>query len=1056
MFKRNQLFYSIALLFILSGIAGLIYQVTWFKQLSYFLGNSTYAQSILLGTFMGGLAIGSWYWGKKADSARNALRTFGVLEILIAIYCFFYQPIFNGLNSLFTIFVSGYELDSDSTTVFLARLFVSCIAILPPTILMGGTLPILVRYFSNKLQDVGRNISILYFLNSLGAVIGTVLAGFYLLEWFGLQWTTFTGAFMDLSVGGVSLWFAGKINLTTELETAENDKKLIKVDNYQSKVVVAIAAISGFCAMGYEVIWLRLLIPVLSSSTYSFTIILASFITGITIGSFVIYKYGPKIKNPFLYLGLFQLFIVLAIQFSLPFYERLPFLIWNSVGDPDTNTVSYGSYLFTQLFYVFLLLIVPTIFMGMSLPLATRLAVKKVNDTGAIVGKVFAFNTLGTVAGSLFVGLVLIPALGIMSSLNALLVLNITLVILVFRHKESSSRINKIVAVSLIFLSTLIHISTMKNSSWMYTIMLSEAPRKINRIAPPKNFNEFLKKSKNHEKIHFYKEGPNGTFVVAENNGEIYLFTNGKGDANSKGDLRTQVSLGLTPVILHESPDSIFVIGFGAGTTIGNAMSHPRVKYGEVAEISKEVVTASKYFEEINAKPLSRENLNVITDDGVSALRLSPHKFDVIISQPSNPWSAGVGNLFTTEFFQSCKEKLRPGGMVAQWFNLYEMDEKSLKLILRTVLSEFEHINLWHIGSADILMICSNDPIPNNIERIKKSYNMSSEELKKIDIYSFGAFLSQEFIGSENNLITYAGEGPLNTEDHPLLEHWAPRAYFNNSRPESFYPLDERSSIEENEHLLLSQFLKSNEINQNEILQAALFQATGGSKELAFYLADLNPIVYDYWSKKAEKLGDKNLAREYKDKYLKAMSKQGSIGETITNNDNLSNENVDLSSPEKIIEALKSNPNDASLYYKLGGHYMNSKNPEAAAKAFETAIRLDVNLVDAYINLGIVYGQQNQLNKAIDILNKAAKITSGKNAKVLFNRGYAKALNNDISGSIKDFSQSIQIEPSNPQAYLLRGRSYLSIGDKKCCQDFLKAKELGSTEAQQWLNKFCK
>lgn len=1005
---------------------------------------------------MAGLAIGSWYWGKRSDILKNPLRTFGFLEIAIAVYCFLYEPIFSLLDSIFSGFVSGAALSSDSLTVFIARLIVACLAILPPTILMGGTLPILVRHFSKKIGEVGKNVSILYFLNSLGAVVGTILAGFYFLETFGLRGSTFTGAFMDLIVGGFAIWFSGKIQLDESKETVSTEVKTSPLDNYQYKVVLLIAGISGFCAMGYEVIWLRLLIPILSSSTYSFTIILASFITGITIGSFLVYKYIHKIKRPFLFLGICQLLIIAGIQFSMPFYERLPYMIWNAVGDPDIAHSSYSYYIFIQSFYVFLILLIPTVFMGMSLPIATKLAVKNVSETGKTVGKVFAINTIGTVLGSLAVGLILIPLTGITGSLVILIFLNLLLFLLVIRHKSTSTVKLKMITGAILVVSSFIFFNTLSNNSWVYSIMLSEAPRKINRLKPPRSFNEFLLKSKKHEKIDYYKEGPNGTFVVAENKGETYLFTNGKGDANSSGDLRTQISLGLTPVILHNSPDSVFVIGFGAGTTIGHVMSHPRVKYGEVAEISKEVLEASSYFKSINEDPLSRKNLKVIADDGVSALRLSPHKYDVIISQPSNPWSAGVGNLFTTDFFKSCKEKLRPGGFVAQWFNLYEMDDKSLSLILRTVLSEFKEVDLWHIGESDILLICSNEPINTNINSIREHYNLSADKLQKINIHSFSAFLSQQFLTDESALKNYASEGPLNTENLPLLEHWAPKAYYYNSRPESFYPLDERKDIVKNDHLLIAKYLKEENPSGQDIMQAALFQSSGGSKELALYLADLNPQVYLIWAEKARQVGDMDKVAEYESLAKLAVVKNDpNKSELEKKATELADKGNYVQAMQYIDKAINEQPESASLHYQKGTFLLSQNKLDDAVSEFKEAIKLKEDFIDAYVNLAIVYGQKQKYNDVISLLDKAENYST-KNAKVYFNRGYAKALLNNMQGAIIDLTKAIELEPNYAQAYIVRGRAYLALGDKQCCIDFHTAKTKGSKEADQWINQFCK
>ena len=306
-------------------------------------------------------------------------------------------------------------------------------------------------------------------------------------------------------------------------------------------------------------------------------------------------------------------------------------------------------------------------------------------------------------------------------------------------------------------------------------------------------------------------------------------------------------------MILHPKPDSVFVIGFGAGHTIGGVMKHPEIDFAQVAEISPEVIEASRFFEHVNEKPLNDKKLKVIEDDGLAALRLSPYKYDVIISQPSNMWSAGVGNLFTKEFFADCRSKLKPGGYVAQWFALYEMDERSLQLIIRTAYSEFEHLSLWHLGTNDILMLCSETPFDFSLEKITRNYEQVKPFISadNIAIYSLPIFLSQQINLNDAALQLYAKEGPINSEDFPLLELWTPKAYFLNESPTEFesimdwsFPMEKGS--------LLSQYYQSTEgkITTQDKTQISLFKALKKKPENATFRktfeklnGNRNPII---------------------------------------------------------------------------------------------------------------------------------------------------------------------------------------------------------------------
>lgn len=835
--QNSKISFKVAsILFVLSGIAALIYQVTWFKYLSYFLGNGTYAQAIVLATFMGGLALGAWIFGKKSDRSKNPFKLFAWLEITIAIYCFFYEPIFNLIKEVFIHVVSANEWASDSTKTLLLSFLASASALIIPTTLMGGTLPVLVKCLSQKVKDIGKNVALLYFINSLGAVIGSMIAGFYLIVTFGLQIATYFGAALDLIVGLVFLIFTTvpsplketKINTSVQSES----KPIFSIDRKKKNTVLLVAGLSGLAAMMYEVVWLRLLIPVLSSTTYSFTIILTVFITGITIGSLLIYYLFRFLKKPMLFLGICQFMIVVSVMISITFYDKIPYYIWQDVGPAESTDQAYLGYLATQCYYVFLLLIVPTIFMGMSLPLAAKLLASNIKKSGEEVGAVFGINTIGTVVGSLVAGLVLIPLIGLRHTLECAIGINVLCTFFIFQQVKEIKLFGKLTTVGIIVLLCTFYFSQIKEEQWARGIMTSQIARQINQKKAPKSYAEFIEGTKkDNSKIVYYNEGVAGTIVVCQTDKSTALYTNGKSDANSVGDLRTQSALGHVPLILHPQPDSVFVIGFGAGHTIGSVMVHEKVKFAEVAEISPEVIEASNFFTHVNQQPLENPNLHLIKNDGVAALRVAPHQYDVIISQPSNPWSAGVGNLFTKEFFSDCKKKLRPGGYVAQWFGLYEMSEQNLKLILRTALSEFEHIEIWALGPNDILLLCSETPFNFDIDALEKNYAEVQDVLavENIGIHSFPIFLSQQFLSNTNALKTYVGNGPLNTENQPLLEFWGPRSYFKDEYATVFPTISDWKNYSQS-NLLLKKYRRINNLSFKDIVDISHFKADHGTK----------------------------------------------------------------------------------------------------------------------------------------------------------------------------------------------------------------------------------
>lgn len=1057
--KRKSFQYIfVSSLFILSGVAALIYQVVWFKHLSYFLGNTTYSQAAVLATFLGGLSIGSWWWGKKADSTKNPLKLFAWLEIAIAIYCFFYVQIFDFTEQVFVDIVINQGLSSESTVVFIMKLLVSSITMLIPTILMGGTLPILVRFISNSLEEVGKNLTLLYFMNSLGAVVGSILAGFYFLETFGLKSTTYIAAFIDLIVGIICLYMAIFKPMIEKITTPTEGKKELdsrfKISAKKYRIILLIAAITGFCAMLYEVAWVRLLIPILSSSTYSFTLILTVFISGITIGSLILYFGIHRIKKPFLFLGLCQMAIVISILITMPLYEKVPFKIWQLIGSDMRTTDGYAIYMRTQIFYTFLIMIIPTIFMGMSLPIAGKMAIEKIEDSGRSIGKVFSLNTLGTVFGSLIAGLILIPFIGIRSTIHIGLLINVILSVLVLWQKGILSRFKKGLTISILSISFLFYFTSSDQEAWVFSIMTSEISRKINRVKPPKDYEAFIESSRKKGKLLYYNEGVSGTIAVGQRDDQVYLYTNGKGDANSLSDKRTQVTLGQLPMILHPNADTVFVIGFGSGTTIGHVLTHKTVKYAEVAEISPEVIEASVHFNFMNEEPLKDPRLNVIQDDGVSALRLSRYKYDIIISQPSNPWSAGVGNLFTKEFFNDCKQKLSNGGYLAQWFSLYEMDDKSLKLIMRTALSEFNYISLWHIGKSDVLMMCSNTPFNFNLKNIENRYNSVKEKLENIGVSTFPVFLSQEYLSSKEKLIEYSSKGPMNTEDFPLLELWSPKAYFLNDSPTDFIDLDERNNID-NSNLLLNQFFIENDnLSLLEKSNIGIFQSIAGSLDLSKKIGKNNPYMYmamanDEIEKKkfASAIEYLSSAIEVSDTIAELYAKRGEVKVKIRD---VEGGIIDYSN------AIVLSPMSAGYYFKRGTMYMIQNRLKEAEIDLNRCVSLAPMNIEAYINLATINGKLNKFQKTIEILNVAESFNN-QNSKVYLNRGIAKSMVKDYKGAIEDFSKGILIDSKNSSLYFHRGRVLIEIGDNtKACRDLQKSSSLGFQAAESLIIKYCK
>jgi spermidine synthase len=821
--KKETLLGLIAVIFVVSGASGLVYQIAWFKYLSLFLGNTTYAQTVVLATFMGGLAIGASLWGRKSDRTKHPLKLYALLELAIGAYCLLYPWIIEIVRSLFISVVQMSGLPSDSLTVLVLKLLISILTLLFPTILMGGTLPVLVRTISVDIKDSGKNVATLYFLNSFGAVVGSMLGGFLMIPIVGLRATVYSAGTINVLVGGVA-WLLARSWREESFEPVSSGVPSMIFSDREIRLAILIAGISGLASMIYEITWLRLLIPVIGSSTYSYTLLLVAFISGITIGSWIASRLFTRVKNTYRLLTLCQFGVGIAMALSLPLYGRVPYIYWHLGRILNRTEFTYPIFLSLQFLLGFGIMLVPTIFLGMSLPIASHIASRKLEVLGRSVGNVFSINTVGTVIGSLAAGLILIPLVGIRISMELGLCLNIGAGILLLLYSSDISASRKIISIG--GAGTLALVFFLLTSDWNRTIALSGVFRHlVKNDIPPSSYAEF-EAGIDARNVRYFKEGPTATVGIVEYFTPFGLNTslmiNGKVDASSVGDLPTQVLLAEIPMILHPAPDTVLVVGLGSGVTVGSVLRHPVTSVATV-EISPEVIEASKYFDYVNGSPLSDKRSRLLVDDALSFVKLSRSHFDVIISEPTNPWIAGVGNLYTVEFLRECRDKLKENGMMVQWFHLYEVSDETFDLVMRTFTSVFPHVSLWQPYLKDVIVVGSMKPVQLDEEAVNRKFRIPAvrADLRRIQIEDPTTFLTLEFL-SQTALLNYVGVGELNTENQPLLEYRAPRDFFVNQGAFRIMNADERQAIGAGS-IMLQKILSQRALTDSEMVNVGRF-----------------------------------------------------------------------------------------------------------------------------------------------------------------------------------------------------------------------------------------
>ena len=825
---------AIYLCFFISGAAGLIYEVVWDKYLALILGSTTYAHTLVLATFMAGLALGNFFLGSLADKIKNRLSFYAWLEIAVAVFGIFTPNLFVFAKTIYLGIAKSFALNYAG--ILGVKFLVCALIMLIPTILMGGTLPVLSTQLTTSFKKRGETIARLYYINSAGAVLGTIAAGFYLIYRLGFSASITVAALLNLFAGLAALTVqkscekngaakeAGEKCFRREPDTAEEE-------NFYSKKIIKFCLFaiftSGAVAMLYEITWTRLLSLVFGASTYSFSLMLAAFICGITIGAHIISKYMPQTRRAFLVLGLCETAIGLSLIICLPFYERLPYWFIQLSQMFSHRPETFSSFEASKFTLAFLVMLPSTIFLGMTLPLTGKIVSDKFNLLGKKIGLAFSINTAGNIAGALIAGLILLPLLGLQGIMKFGIAVNILLGIAIIAL-DNTLKNNKKIAVSA-SLGALLLAYIVFLPGWNNVVFTFQPFRQTSFGG---SFGRFKKYAAENQNILFYKDGRDATVMVTRIQKRLQLFTNGKVEASTGTDMPTQAIMAHLPLILKPGAENVLAVGLASGVTCGAALRHP-IKSLDVLEICPSVAQATKYFKNFNHDPLSDKRLHLYLEDAKTFLQRIDKKYDLIISEPSNPWASGIGELFSTEYFNDCARRLNPAGLMAQWVQAYEIDEKTFQTILRTFCAVFPDVSLWNISATDIIIIGSRRNHRIDLDESEKRMAVPSvkEDMARLNIKDLFTLLSLQ-IGSGETLGKYLNKnGPKNSDYFPIIEYNAPLALYTRDNVNQYiYNIDERKLSLENTHLIIKQYLKTHEISSAGLNN--LYECIAGSQSI--------------------------------------------------------------------------------------------------------------------------------------------------------------------------------------------------------------------------------
>jgi len=743
-------------IFTLSGFTSLIYEILWAKQLSLVYGTTIIAVSIVAATFMAGLAFGSIIIGRYIDRHSEHLRIYALLELGVAL-CALSFPL--GLELIRGSYVDFSRIfPSAPLFAHTVQFLQTAILLAFPAALMGGTFPTLCRQFARR--KCGGQIGRLYAFNTVGATLGAFGSSYLLIPNLGISGTNRLAITLNLAIV-LAAWLLGGKQLSPAGQDSTQTR--LKIETSRQRLVLAAVALTGFFSLAYEILWTRVLLLFLGNTSYAFALILSCFLVGLALGGGVYARLArPEMDEAKLYVRM-TLLMGGSILLTTPFYDQLVYLFQaiHQISGERWGLLSMLNWL-----AVLALLLVPAACSGALLPASVALLDPGRRHTGSGVGLVVSHNTLGAVLGSLSAGFVMIPALGLQNSFLLLGLANLLLAaVLLFTLSPRLTRRREVVCITAVLIAALF------SRSWNPELMNSGVYCYAPKYAAMGGLDAVLASETILEAI----EGRDATVAVHESlDGRYRFFTvNGKTDGGTGRDTATQILIGHLPMLLHGAPEKALVIGLGTGITLKGLSSY--VSEGiDCVEISPEVVAAERYFSAHNGHALDDPKLQLYVNDGRNHLLAREELYDVIVSEPSNPWQSGNANLFTLEFYRLAERRLSDHGVFSQWIGLYDITTENLQIACNTLLQVFPHVLVFH-SDSDLILLASKKPLDFDLGSMQGELAGSavSSTLAAIGIERAEDIFARHYLFGTESLRHFSANAGLNSDDLPVLEYSA-------------------------------------------------------------------------------------------------------------------------------------------------------------------------------------------------------------------------------------------------------------------------------------------
>jgi spermidine synthase len=951
----------ILLFFFASGLSALVYQVVWTRAAGLAMGNSPAAVGTVVAIFMGGLAIGS-AWGGRAAARVRPLRLYGILEIAVGLLALAVPLLFRAVEPLFA---AAY-----GTPFFLpAGILASSVVLLPATILMGATFPLLVGHAGGA-EAAGR----LYAANSAGAALGALGAGLFLVPRIGYTATTAVAVAVNLVVGALSL------RMGSAAPAPATPSAPVPLSRPE-KAAVAVYAISGFAALASEMAWTRALVLALGSTVYAFALILAGFILGLALGSALAARRAPLLRNPLRAAAALQLAIAGWGALLVYLLADLP------VRMADVIALLADHFLLLQLAeaaVVLGLVLVPTALMGALLPVT--LAVFR-GDAARSVGRLYAGNTLAAIAGTLAATFLLVPSLGLDWTLRIVCGLNLVAALVAAAFDpEGQVRFRGILGTA----AAAIGLGAAALPSWDLALSASGSYLfALGQGADPAS-------AARRQPVEAAYWDAFGLVTIHRAPGGRTLRVNGKTDASSgSADMPAQVLTAQIPLALHEDPREVLVIGLASGITLASAQSHGPAAV-DCCEISPAVLRGSAHFADANGGALARPGTRILLQDGRTHVRYGGRSYDAIISEPSNLWVSGMAHLFTVDFFREARARLKPGGVLAQWVQAYRISRDDFRGVLRGFSEVFPEAHLWEMNpQGDYLLTGFLEPASRSFKAVRGRTERPevARMLRSAGIADAPSLLACYVMGPEEVAEAARGARRL-TDDDCWIEYTAPLSMLRWSlgevygvfegRARSSRRLFDPASLGDLEGRSLDRYARSRADQRGAI-------SCMGGRDPRLFRERIDALI--------ESNPEDALARQYAEQEGRTAYRQA-----------LHLHGQGLHAPA--MTALSGVPRNSAVHPDAlvleGWILVLSERPREARERYGRALQARPGMVEAQVGLAQIAEREGKADEARRILEKAVS-TSPRNsgartayARFLWRRGEKERARAELEQALRD------------------------------------------------------